>query len=502
MSVRLGLRFTRLLIASLAAPALLACGGGSPPIAPDQGPAADQAEQQIVEPTARQSAPAPAERTVEPPDEARDETFKEQSKDAEPAPQDEPRNSSAGLAGGGAPDPYDADYTFAVLQTLAGEIGARFTGDPGERETVNFLAAELGDLGYEVSVEPFSFESKGGLHSIEVFPSEGGGFHSRLPVILMEPSNGAALGVQGRIVFVPGLGTAEDFAAVDAEQAIAVVARGVLTFSQKQRNAEAAGAAALIVVNNADELFSGRLERSGQIPVYAVSSGFGESLKEQNSGRGKFTVTEAMERRSWNVVARLPGGVCRVVVGSHYDTVPGVTGANDNASGTATMLSLARSWADASSADDVCFIGFGAEELGLHGSDAFVNTVRETGDLEQISTMLNLDALGGGRYPITLIGDPKLAAVMHHLAQSLGIDAEIGGLPPSISSDHLPFQQAGVEVIFPFVPGGIVHTPADNLAAIDWALLEDIGLLAHAMLECLLEQAGSDIEPRLACEAA
>jgi phosphotransferase system enzyme I (PtsI) len=55
------------------------------------------------------------------------------------------------------------------------------------------------------------------------------------------------------------------------------------------------------------------------------------------------------------------GSECRAYIGGHYDSVPAGPGANDNASGTATMLELAR----VRPTDGLCVVAFGAEEVGL-----------------------------------------------------------------------------------------------------------------------------------------
>ncbi len=69
--------------------------------------------------------------------------------------------------------------------------------------------------------------------------------------------------------------------------------------------------------------------------------------------------------------------VAPLLVGAHYDTVPGSPGADDNASGVAAMLECARALAGVSRIRPVVFAGFDAEERqppvrGLHGSKAYV----------------------------------------------------------------------------------------------------------------------------------
>jgi Zn-dependent M28 family amino/carboxypeptidase len=66
-----------------------------------------------------------------------------------------------------------------------------------------------------------------------------------------------------------------------------------------------------------------------------------------------------------------------ILIGAHFDTVPGSPGADDNASGVAAMLECARVLASSASERRVTFVAFDAEEMqppteGLHGSTAFV----------------------------------------------------------------------------------------------------------------------------------
>lgn len=72
---------------------------------------------------------------------------------------------------------------------------------------------------------------------------------------------------------------------------------------------------------------------------------------------------------SRNVVATWPGPARRrVLIGAHLDTVPGSPGANDNASGVAVVLELARVFAGTREADGIRFVAFGAEETQPGGA--------------------------------------------------------------------------------------------------------------------------------------
>jgi Zn-dependent M28 family amino/carboxypeptidase len=86
-----------------------------------------------------------------------------------------------------------------------------------------------------------------------------------------------------------------------------------------------------------------------------------------------------------------------LVVGAHYDTVAGSPGANDNASGVAVLLELARALRDASPSRTVRFVAFANEEAPFFGTDAMGSRVharraRERG--ERIVAMISLEMLG------------------------------------------------------------------------------------------------------------
>ncbi|MDE2640512.1 MAG: M28 family peptidase, partial [Chloroflexota bacterium] len=259
-----------------------------------------------------------------------------------------------------APAPYDNDNALRVLEALSVTIGERVLGSQAERDAAAYLAAEFESYGYEVELQPVPLESR--LIAELRLLADG-------DAIDAEALAGSAPGeVEGPLVAVPGMGTAEDFAQVDAAGAVVLVERGVVFFRDKVANAAAAGAVGAIIFNNEDGPFSGTLGEESEIPALAVSLGSGIGLRARTA-RGPVTAAivlryDPMSGESQNVVARHPEGACRVWVGGHYDTVPGVGGANDNGSGTALVVELARAYAGATAGRLVCFAAFGAAEGG------------------------------------------------------------------------------------------------------------------------------------------
>jgi len=109
---------------------------------------------------------------------------------------------------------------------------------------------------------------------------------------------------------------------------------------------------------------------------------------------------EASGKQFRNVEAELagasePSGV--VVVGAHYDTLVGTVGANDNASGVAALLELARLGSTKTYRQTVRFVAFANEEPPYFkspkmGSRVYAQRVRDDGD--RITGMLALETLG------------------------------------------------------------------------------------------------------------
>ena len=400
-----------------------------------------------------------------------------------------------------APAAFDGQYALSIVRHLSEELGPRVADAGSDYDAARYLAKTLTALGYEASLEPFSYHIDPELAMIST------GDARIASGLLLEGSERGI--VRGRIAVVPGAGTADDFGSADLRDAIAIVRRGGGTHAESARRAAAAGAAALVIYNNDDSMFAGTLQGESEILVLAVGRWVGVALMKLASAADGSQEDAAIVEiqtggsgpasKSWNVVARKPNGVCRVVVGGHYDTVPRVDGANDNASGTGVVVALARAWAGAISARDICFVAFGAEEVGLHGSRRFVEAMRDSGELERLRAMLNLDAVGANGLMISRVANAELQLLAVHLGDELGIETRPWATPLVRASDHFSFADAGIPVLW-FVVGGPIHLPSDNWANVSQGQIVEVGKLAHAALACLLERAGSQIEPPVRCD--
>jgi hypothetical protein len=158
--------------------------------------------------------------------------------------------------------------------------------------------------------------------------------------------------------------------------------------------------------------------------------------------------------RSWNVIATSPTSTAvRLLIGAHLDTVAGSPGGNDNASGVAVLLEIARSLAGSKSLDGLALVAFGAEEFqpkgGHHiGSDAYVDRMTAA-ERDALEIMVSADMIGkvrpliAARLPGT---SPNAARELARAARASGTRASVRTLGDI--SDHGPFALAGMPAAF------------------------------------------------------
>jgi len=203
---------------------------------------------------------------------------------------------------------------------------------------------------------------------------------------------------------------------------------------------------------------------------------------------------ERSDTQARNILGLLPGSDPLlkneiIIAGAHYDHVgvdPDGTiynGANDNASGVATILEIARLWQAQGyrPARSVLFAAWDAEEQGLCGSTYYVS--RPVFSLQQTRAYLNLDMLG--------VGDIVLIYGVNEMADQLRASAEAFGVTVDIRdeylADDLPFYVAGI-------PTGLyireteslidtyMHTPEDDPQVLQLENLRMMGILAAHVL--------------------
>lgn len=363
-----------------------------------------------------------------------------------------------------------ADQIYQHIAVLASKDNARITGFEGEHKAADYIAEEFKSYGLKVERQRFpvlSFLDEGVELSI-VLPEQKTLDAKNLTFTPPTPKGG----ITAEIVFA-NLGMEEDFHNINVDGKIALVERGGLTFFEKAQNAANAGAIGIIIFNNTEGAISGTLGEPSDIPAVAISREDGEYLKTLlDAGEDinlKMVVnTKVKNSFSQNIIGTLPAQrrakkAETIVIGAHYDSVD-TPGANDNASGTATMMEIARVLSKEKLAYDIKFIAFGAEEIGLVGSYNYVSSLNKK-ELDNIVAMINLDMVGVGDTigVMTVKNDTEsfVADLAEDYVKTFGHHYE---RRTSNASDHVPFEEAGIPVVFlDYGPDPYYHTKEDSL---------------------------------------
>ncbi|MCB9354393.1 MAG: M20/M25/M40 family metallo-hydrolase [Lewinellaceae bacterium] len=202
-----------------------------------------------------------------------------------------------------------------------------------------------------------------------------------------------------------------------------------------------------------------------------------------------------------------------IVIGAHYDHL-GLghdhnsldanpegkihNGADDNASGTAGVIELARYFAGNGIREqhNFLFLCFSGEELGLYGSKKF--TDNPSIDLSKVSFMVNLDMIGRlneeKRIMVGGVGTaPDFVPAINSLKGELGVRLDSAGIGPS---DHTSFYLKDIPVLFFFTgQHSDYHKPSDDIEKVNFAGEAEVLGFAIRMIESL------DKTPKLTFQA-
>lgn len=205
----------------------------------------------------------------------------------------------------------------------------------------------------------------------------------------------------------------------------------------------------------------GYAEDSISVQDFAIKEGAApmQDLAEEDSISGG-----EINNSSQNIIVTKKGLSEKViVVGAHYDSV-GTHGIDDNGSGVSIALESAMNLVDSKTPYTIQYIFFGAEEIGMCGSRAYVDSLSQT-EKDNILFMINIDTvfagdicyLYGGRIEKDhTVTDDFAVKEAYERVQALGLDIS---LPPESNvdypfptgqkrSDHAPFSDVGIPYIY------------------------------------------------------
>ena len=371
------------------------------------------------------------------------------------------------------------------MENLCLKCGSRHNGSEGERMAVEYMVDYLTGLGLPVVCEEYpsrgwNFESFAFYNVTKGEPIArasacffSGSVDWEGKLMFIEPNQVdhlAELPVAGQVCFIKYI-------------------HGVFTHNRIAEELENLGAAAVIIVSpglGADT----KVARNYRLQRIAVATtdakGAYQILDNPNDTYCLKIKANSFDYNSKNVIVRLGKGDKKGVITSHYDTAPLIQGANDNASGVATVMELARLMKDTELDMTLDFAAFSGEEYMVEypdynepaGSGAYMKQHKD----ENICWQLNNDGVGDTfSRRILRIGHPeKLPHVDHNFKV---VDNFLNG------GDNIPFVNAGIPSIWPicaeYLP--ILHTEMDCLDHIDYDLLHEFTLISYDFLQQLIK---------------
>jgi Zn-dependent M28 family amino/carboxypeptidase len=381
----------------------------------------------------------------------------------------------------GAITPRRLKAHLAALAAVAGRNGGtRAVGTPGYSDSVAYVTRQLRAVGYRPHLETFFFDFfretkptvfervapglrryESGKDFVTIRYSGGGNLTADVvPVDFAATSSGCE---------------ASDFAGFPAG-AVALMKRGGCRFSDKAAAAQSAGAAAALLANDGSPghtapLMATLFGPGTRIPVLIVSADVASEIAasaQPGPVRVRLDVSVARTRaRASNVIADLPGRKSGVVLlGAHLDSVASGPGINDNGSGSALVLEVARQARrlHLRPRHGLRFAFWGGEEIGLIGSTSYAQSLSAK-QRRRILDVLNFDMVGSpnfGRIVYSGDGEPagslRIENAFRAYFAARGLPVEEASLDGS--SDHTAFAQAGISVGGLFTGADEVKTAA------------------------------------------
>jgi Zn-dependent M28 family amino/carboxypeptidase len=297
--------------------------------------------------------------------------------------------------------------------------GNRDTGTAGYKASVDYVAGLVRQAGYKVTVQQYQYNASE-VTGVPEFGTPDQSYAFTNDWLVAQRSGGGTLTAS----IQPAGGSFEgcfpgDFARFVPGQ-IALLERGTCAYDVQVANAEKAGAAAVILYGSGNASpFPVRLTRAAKIPVVSVSNAVGSELLTLNPPTVHLDIRmRPTSGIDYNLIAESPFGDTNhvVVVDAHLDSIYGA-GMLDNASGSTTILEIALNMAKTPTRNQLRYIWFGGEEIGLFGS-AYYTTHLSSAERKRIAFDIDMDVTATLNFDMW-IADPANAS-------------DVGQFPPNV----------------------------------------------------------------------
>jgi hypothetical protein len=308
--------------------------------------------------------------------------------------------------------------------------GNRDTGTAGYKASVDYVAKLARQAGYHVTIQQYQYNASE-VSGVPRFGTPDQSYALTRDWLVAQRSGGGTLTAAIQLAGGSGDGCfAGDFAGFMPGR-IALLERGACAYDAQVRNAEKAGAAAVILYGSGDASpFLARLTHAVAIPVVSVSYAVGSDLLQRYTTATPPTVDLDIRMRArsgadYNLIAESPFGDPNhvVVVDAHLDSIYGA-GMLDNASGSTTILEIALNMAKTSTRNQLRYIWFGGEEIGLFGS-AYYTTHLSSAERKRIAFDIDMDVTATPNFDIW-IADPAFAYNANQFPPNVVPQSKIG----------------------------------------------------------------------------
>ena len=308
--------------------------------------------------------------------------------------------------------------------------GNRDTGTAGYKASVDYVAKLMRQAGYHVTIQQYQYNASE-VTGVPHFGTPDQSYALTRDWLVALRSGGGTL----TAAIQPAGGSGEGCFAGDFARFvpgnIALLERGACAYDAQVTNAEKAGAAAVILYGSGNASpFLARLTHSVAIPVVSVSYAVGSELLRRYTTVNPPTVHLDIRMRrtsgvDYNLIAESPFGDPNhvVVVDAHLDSIFGA-GMLDNASGSTTILEIALNMAKTSTRNQLRYIWFGGEEIGLFGS-AYYTTHLSSAQRKRISFDIDMDVTATPNFDIW-IADPAFAYNVNQFPPNVVPQSKIG----------------------------------------------------------------------------
>lgn len=399
----------------------------------------------------------------------------------------------------------DKNYAKKMIDTLASpSMQGRGYVNNGDRLAAEFLEVEMREIGLKPLFKENSY-FQAFTHTVNVFVEEPllqFGKQALTPgaEYIIEPFSGELIGnfstlrieasdipqLQNKLNAVKPTKTAIILYAHTAEdyKKLSEISMSCLRYAN-----------ALIMVNPSKLTWSVSNENVPGKAVFEVSKEAFDAITNQKKVKLACQPVLHKNYESRNVAGFVEGEVkdTFLLLTAHYDHLGKLgtaifPGANDNASGTAMMLNLARFYEGNTKRPhySIAFVAFAGEEAGLVGSKYFVENLPVS--KKKIRFVFNIDLMGGGTTGATVVNGSVYEnefAIMERINTEHNLLNKLKKRGKAANSDHYWFSEKGIPAFFMYAEGGVTqyHDVNDTREKLPLDEYDDLFRLIHLFVD-------------------